>query len=144
MYIYTHTHTVPANLIAAVLCCEKGRGVCREASSRRNIELFCHLGYSKPMAAQTGNKRSISVLFSVASFCFCLAWTQIREEIDKFGIKVYQFPECDSDEDEEFKQQDRELKVRNLLSRALGSLAHGYVGCSRRNQSCPVCAKGLC
>jgi hypothetical protein len=24
---------------------------------------------------------------------------------------VYQFPECDSDEDEEFKQQDRELKV---------------------------------
>eukprot|EP00076_Gallus_gallus_P045667 XP_025011205.1 septin-5 isoform X5 [Gallus gallus] len=35
---------------------------------------------------------------------------RIREEIDKFGIKVYQFPECDSDEDEEFKQQDRELK----------------------------------
>ncbi|XP_030074002.1 septin-5 isoform X2 [Microcaecilia unicolor] len=37
---------------------------------------------------------------------------RIREEIDKFGIKVYQFPECDSDEDDEFKQQDRELKVR--------------------------------
>uniref|UniRef100_U3J9F2 Septin 5 n=1 Tax=Anas platyrhynchos platyrhynchos TaxID=8840 RepID=U3J9F2_ANAPP len=35
---------------------------------------------------------------------------RIREEIEKFGIKVYQFPECDSDEDEEFKQQDRELK----------------------------------
>ncbi|XP_010841558.1 PREDICTED: septin-5-like [Bison bison bison] len=35
----------------------------------------------------------------------------IREEIDKFGIHVYQFPECDSDEDEDFKQQDRELKV---------------------------------
>uniref|UniRef100_A0A8C5M7P4 Septin 5 n=1 Tax=Leptobrachium leishanense TaxID=445787 RepID=A0A8C5M7P4_9ANUR len=35
---------------------------------------------------------------------------RIREEIDKFGIKVYQFPECDSDEDDEFKQQDRELK----------------------------------
>ncbi|XP_008115574.2 septin-5 isoform X1 [Anolis carolinensis] len=35
---------------------------------------------------------------------------RIREEIDKFGIKVYQFPECDSDEDEDFKQQDRELK----------------------------------
>ncbi|XP_008167016.1 septin-5 isoform X2 [Mauremys mutica] len=35
---------------------------------------------------------------------------RIREEIDKFGIKVYQFPDCDSDEDEEFKQQDRELK----------------------------------
>lgn len=25
--------------------------------------------------------------------------------------QVYQFPECDSDEDEEFKQQDRELKA---------------------------------
>ncbi|KAG8521977.1 Septin-5 [Galemys pyrenaicus] len=35
---------------------------------------------------------------------------RIREEIDKFGIRVYQFPECDSDEDEDFKQQDRELK----------------------------------
>ncbi|KAE8634757.1 hypothetical protein XENTR_v10002429 [Xenopus tropicalis] len=35
---------------------------------------------------------------------------RIREEIEKFGIKVYQFPECDSDEDDDFKQQDRELK----------------------------------
>lgn len=26
-------------------------------------------------------------------------------------IQVYQFPECDSDEDEDFKQQDRELKA---------------------------------
>lgn len=25
--------------------------------------------------------------------------------------QVYQFPECDSDEDEDFKQQDRELKA---------------------------------
>lgn len=24
---------------------------------------------------------------------------------------MYQFPECDSDEDDEFKQQDRELKA---------------------------------
>uniref|UniRef100_A0A6Q2Z2F9 Septin-7 n=1 Tax=Esox lucius TaxID=8010 RepID=A0A6Q2Z2F9_ESOLU len=35
---------------------------------------------------------------------------RVREEIDRFGIKVYQFPECDSDEDEEFKQLDKELK----------------------------------
>uniref|UniRef100_A0A3P8WTN5 Septin 5a n=1 Tax=Cynoglossus semilaevis TaxID=244447 RepID=A0A3P8WTN5_CYNSE len=39
---------------------------------------------------------------------------RIREEIDRFGIKVYQFPECDSDEDEEFKQLDKELKVIDL------------------------------
>lgn len=36
---------------------------------------------------------------------------QVLEEIEKNGIRVYDFPECDSDEDEEFKQQDKELKV---------------------------------
>ncbi|KAM4620497.1 septin 4a, partial [Polymixia lowei] len=35
---------------------------------------------------------------------------KIREEIKHFGINIYQFPECDSDEDEDFKQQDRILK----------------------------------
>ncbi|XP_059213619.1 septin 5b isoform X1 [Centropristis striata] len=35
---------------------------------------------------------------------------RLREEIDKYGIKIYQFPDCDSDEDEEFKRQDKELK----------------------------------
>ncbi|XP_053735090.1 septin-5-like isoform X5 [Synchiropus splendidus] len=35
---------------------------------------------------------------------------RLREEIDKLGIKIYQFPDCDSDEDEDFKRQDRELK----------------------------------
>uniref|UniRef100_A0A8C9ZEA6 Septin n=1 Tax=Sander lucioperca TaxID=283035 RepID=A0A8C9ZEA6_SANLU len=35
---------------------------------------------------------------------------RLREEIDREGIKVYQFPDCDSDEDEEFKRQDKELK----------------------------------
>ncbi|KAK2537594.1 hypothetical protein Q9233_002898 [Columba guinea] len=36
---------------------------------------------------------------------------KIREEIDQYGIRIYQFPECDSDEDEEFKLQDQALKV---------------------------------
>ncbi|XP_062392945.1 septin 4a isoform X1 [Sardina pilchardus] len=36
--------------------------------------------------------------------------TKIREEIEQLGIRIYQFPDCDSDEDEDFKQQDRELK----------------------------------
>ncbi|XP_062896962.1 septin 5a isoform X1 [Mobula hypostoma] len=35
---------------------------------------------------------------------------RIRDEIDQYGIKIYQFPECDSDEDDEFKKQDKELK----------------------------------
>ncbi|XP_028319823.1 septin 4b isoform X1 [Gouania willdenowi] len=35
---------------------------------------------------------------------------KIREEIEQYGIKIYQFPDCDSDEDEDFKKQDYELK----------------------------------
>nr|XP_012620990.1 septin-4 isoform X2 [Microcebus murinus] len=35
---------------------------------------------------------------------------KIREEIEHFGIKIYQFPDCDSDEDEDFKLQDQALK----------------------------------
>lgn len=36
---------------------------------------------------------------------------QIREEIRRFGINIYQFPECDSDEEDDFKRQDQILKV---------------------------------
>ncbi|XP_049890964.1 septin-5-like isoform X1 [Epinephelus moara] len=35
---------------------------------------------------------------------------KIREEIKQFGINIYQFPECDSDEDEDFKNHDQLLK----------------------------------
>ncbi|TNN49267.1 Septin-5 [Liparis tanakae] len=35
---------------------------------------------------------------------------RLREEIEKWGIKIYQFPDCDEDEDEDFKRQDKELK----------------------------------
>lgn len=47
---------------------------------------------------------------------------QIREEIDHYGIRIYQFPECDSDEDEEFKLQDQALKV------GLAPLLHHWRG----------------
>ncbi|CAG9812414.1 unnamed protein product [Phaedon cochleariae] len=35
----------------------------------------------------------------------------ILNDIRENHIQMYEFPECDSDEDEEFKQQDRELKA---------------------------------
>nr|XP_033801578.1 septin-4-like isoform X1 [Geotrypetes seraphini] len=35
---------------------------------------------------------------------------KIRKEIEEHQINIYQFPDCDSDEDEEFKQQDLALK----------------------------------
>uniref|UniRef100_A0A6A7FSX4 Septin n=1 Tax=Hirondellea gigas TaxID=1518452 RepID=A0A6A7FSX4_9CRUS len=35
----------------------------------------------------------------------------LLRDIEVNKIKIYQFPDCDEDEDEEFKQQDRELKA---------------------------------
>uniref|UniRef100_UPI003D9CA780 septin 4a n=1 Tax=Danio rerio TaxID=7955 RepID=UPI003D9CA780 len=35
---------------------------------------------------------------------------KIREEIERFDIMIYQFPECESDEEDEFKLQQQELK----------------------------------
>uniref|UniRef100_A0A3Q2Q9Y2 Septin 5 n=1 Tax=Fundulus heteroclitus TaxID=8078 RepID=A0A3Q2Q9Y2_FUNHE len=51
----------------------------------------------------------------ICSCCYpmhlsCILSIQVREEIDKYGIKIYQFPDCDSDEDEEIKNQDKGLK----------------------------------
>ncbi|XP_023215458.1 septin-5-like [Centruroides sculpturatus] len=40
---------------------------------------------------------------------------RILRELDEHQVKIYQLPECDSDEDEEFKQQDRELKYVNYM-----------------------------
>lgn len=36
---------------------------------------------------------------------------RILADIEEHEIQIYQFPDCDSDEDEEFKQQDKELKA---------------------------------
>ncbi|CAG0879593.1 unnamed protein product [Darwinula stevensoni] len=35
----------------------------------------------------------------------------IKRDIKEHHIKIYKFPECDSDEDEEFRKQDRDLKT---------------------------------
>ncbi|XP_054610425.1 septin 4a isoform X3 [Dunckerocampus dactyliophorus] len=40
----------------------------------------------------------------------CRKKMKIREEMRRFGINIYQFAECDSDEDEDFKRQDQLLK----------------------------------
>lgn len=36
------------------------------------------------------------------------------EDIKTNGIKIYDFPECDPEESDEFKRQDAELKVRRV------------------------------
>uniref|UniRef100_A0A8C5N928 Septin-5-like n=1 Tax=Gouania willdenowi TaxID=441366 RepID=A0A8C5N928_GOUWI len=35
---------------------------------------------------------------------------KIKEEIKQFGINIYEFPECDSDDDDEFRMQEQILK----------------------------------
>ena len=42
---------------------------------------------------------------------YCL---QVLREIREQDINIYNFPDCDSDEDEDFKQQDSELKVIDI------------------------------
>ncbi|KAL8577517.1 Septin-5 [Nucella lapillus] len=37
--------------------------------------------------------------------------TRILEEIEEHDIHIYEFPDCDSDEDDDFKQQDKQLKA---------------------------------
>ncbi|BFZ04441.1 hypothetical protein BsWGS_07480 [Bradybaena similaris] len=46
---------------------------------------------------------------------------RILQEVEEHGIRIYEFPDCDSEEDEDFKQQDRELKA---------SIPFAVVGCN--------------
>ncbi|XP_022780489.1 septin-1-like [Stylophora pistillata] len=46
---------------------------------------------------------------------------KILEEIDDNGIKIYTFPECDSEDDEEFVQINQELKVSSIPFAVIGS-----------------------
>lgn len=41
---------------------------------------------------------------------------KILDEIDEHGIKIYHLPDAESDEDEDFKEQTRILKVLTSLS----------------------------
>lgn len=63
----------------------------------------------------------VFIMLSITSL-MCVLSFKLREEIDKYGIKIYQFPDCDSDEDEDFKKQDKELKVTSVSD--LMSITH--------------------
>lgn len=45
---------------------------------------------------------------------------KIRDQLKEEEINIYQFPECDSDEDEEFKKQNEEMK-ENIPFAVVGS-----------------------
>ncbi|XP_023685086.2 septin-5-like [Paramormyrops kingsleyae] len=58
---------------------------------------------------------------------------KIREEMEQHGIKIFQFPDCDSDSDEDFRQHDQELKGRvpfaiigsNMVVESMGRQVRG-------------------
>lgn len=52
----------------------------------------------------------INYKFIYTSFFSFLSNECLLTDVNIF-LQMYEFPECDSDEDEEFKQQDRELKA---------------------------------
>ncbi|XP_038563460.1 septin-5-like [Micropterus salmoides] len=96
--------------------------------NRRNIQdnrVHCCLYFISPfghglrpldvecMKALHEKVNIIPVLAKADSMTQAEVWRKkmkIREEIKQFGINIYQFPECDSDEDEDFKKQDQILK----------------------------------
>ncbi|XP_074854496.1 septin-1 isoform X3 [Carettochelys insculpta] len=57
---------------------------------------------------------------------------KIREQLEENAISIYQFPDCDSDEDEAFKAQDAELKHpirrRRLQQHRPGNRREGLPG----------------
>ena len=46
----------------------------------------------------------------------CKMKARIMDQIASNDIHIYEFPDCDSDEAEEFKKQDEELKVSGKIS----------------------------
>lgn len=50
------------------------------------------------------------------NLCFVCFIGKILDEIDEHGIKIYHLPDAESDEDEDFKEQTRILKVWTLWS----------------------------
>lgn len=55
-------------------------------------------------------------------------FSEIRDQLKEEEINIYQFPDCDSDEDEDFKKQDAEMKVQRQGRKGLRSRGGGCGG----------------
>jgi len=50
--------------------------------------------------------------------------------MERHKIHIYEFPDCDSDEDEDFKRQDSDMKVSNsptILCKVRNSFRHHFL-----------------
>jgi len=65
---------------------------------------------------------------NVIPTCTVLFVYQILEEIRANGINIYTLPDCDEDEDEEFKQQCDQLKVKTATIFCLALSCEAFNG----------------
>ncbi|KAL6046408.1 hypothetical protein STEG23_021369 [Scotinomys teguina] len=71
-----------------------------------------------PRETEVLKQKSVSLFLTVSGHALSVGHTpvspsvrsEIRDQLKEEEINVYQFPECDSDEDEEFKKQNEEMK----------------------------------
>lgn len=72
---------------------------------------------------------SLNLVFTVLTF--------VLHNVSSNCLQIYQFPECDSDEDEDFKQQDRELKACVPFSVIGSNTVIEVGGCKVRGRQYP-------
>lgn len=58
---------------------------------------------------------------------FCLLPLQILDEIDRYRISIYDFPECDSDDDDLLRKHISDLKVMGCYNSFVGLWCILYV-----------------
>ena len=59
--------------------------------------------------------QSIDVIWRMGVSMFLSLFLQILDEIEEQGIKTYELPDCESDEDEDYVEQTKQLKVLNTF-----------------------------
>jgi len=102
----------------------------------------CHSYKAQLAPGSLGTVAAYIVSWSLNSLYFTTEWLHVRnakrhfaavdflqilEETEQHKIRIYEFPECDSDEDEEFKQQDRELKVNICVNFVLNNRHYSVI-----------------
>ena len=60
----------------------------------------------------------VNIDFKV-KYCMFVVCLKVMDQIETYGIQIYPLPDCDGDEDEEYKEQCRQLKVSVTNSRSV-------------------------
>lgn len=61
--------------------------------------------------------------------------SQILKELNEHGIQIFRIPECDSDEDEQYRKKDQEIKVWPICRPASLTLKFDFVALNVRGHT---------